>query len=334
MDERDVIFTRMRYIEGSDIYTDYYDRVPSRKAHDDYLRSLPQIGEKRNVWYDQMAHTFIDTGFEMIVNMKDVDHPVLSPTRATYDQTKMTEFIKTSLAKMGARAKIVKSEDAFYYDIKGRPDNLYGQKVYKGYKNIIVFSMPMDLDYINEAPMPKEMLSTIFQYMQGTYIAIWMSKYINKLGYQAKANYDGNYDVVLPLVAQKAGLGQIGHNGLLIDEEYGPRVRLGAVLVDLDLDIDDVTDMNVLDVCKLCNMCSTKCLAQAIHPANTPIVEHEKCYERWRIYGTDCAVCLKVCPFSQKSYEQFKGKLTDIDAIKRFLAHTKNDMTNMKTERM
>lgn len=328
MDERDVIFCRMRYEEDSENYNEYYQRNVEKKEKDDYLRSLPNIGHEDNIWYDSLIHPFINSGFKMITEMVALDNEEVNDNKTKVDPKKTSIFIKEILFKMGARAKIIKCDDSFFYSHKGRPDDKYGDKIDKQYKNIIIFSMPMDLEYINCAPLPPEMLATIMQYMQGSYLALWLSKYINTLGYKSKANFDGNYDMVLPLVAQAAGLGSIGYNGLLIDEFYGPRVRLGAVLTDLDLEADEYKQFDFKRVCEQCNLCEDKCLAQAINHQATPIVEHEKCYERWRIYGTDCAVCLKVCPFSQELYQKYRDKLSNDQMITMFIEEHKNNLSD------
>ncbi|MEM3526697.1 MAG: hypothetical protein QXV37_04710, partial [Candidatus Jordarchaeaceae archaeon] len=59
--------------------------------------------------------------------------------------------------------------------------------------------------------------------------------------------------------AHYAGLGEIGLNGLLITPQYGPRVRLGALITNADLTPDDPFEE------KLCK-------------------------------GEECAICVKACP--------------------------------------
>jgi len=321
MDERDVIFGRANYKEGNYDYNDYYTMRPEKKEIDDYLRSLPKIGDKENKWYDPLMHPFIDIGFKMISEMEVIDNETASSDIDRVTLQELTDFIKEIISKMGGRAKIVKASTDLFYDYKGRPATKYGKEVDKSYKNIIVFSMPMDLEYINKSPLPQEMLSTIIQYMQGATISIWLSKYLNSLNQRSKAQFDGNYDVVLPLVAIRAGLGQIGKHGILIDEYYGPRIRLAAILTDADLIEDEVKVMPIQDVCDECNMCIDSCLAQAIRkePINSQTIEHEKCYERWRIYGSDCAVCIKVCPFAQEIYQKYYGKLNSKENITKFI---------------
>ena len=64
--------------------------------------------------------------------------------------------------------------------------------------------------------------------------------------------------------ALNAGLGWIGKNGLLITEEYGPRVRLFTILVDLDLPFNTSETLNGCGDCTICvKACPTKCLKGA-----------------------------------------------------------------------
>ena len=117
---------------------------------------------------------------------------------------------------------------------------------------------------------------------------------------------DGNYLMVLPLAAKKAGLGDIGRHGLLITEEYGPRIRLGAVSKDLPLVIDEKSDFSVLDFCQECKKCISTCPGKAIpeekivdqNGINRWQIRQEEFYRKWRMLGADCGICLAACPFS------------------------------------
>lgn len=331
MDERDVIFARMRYQSGNLDYEDYYKRKPEKKEIDEYLRSLPGLCSPDAKWFNNMHHPFVDMGFKMIGEMAALDNEEIKSEAIQLDKKETTSFIKEIIEKMGGRAKIIKATPELFYDIKGRPLTKYNLKVDKSYKNIIVFSMPMDLDYINDAPKPKQMLATILQYMQGANISIYLSKFLNSLGYRSKAQFDGSYDLVLPLVADKAGLGQLGYLGILIDEFYGPRVRLGAILTDADLILDEVVKLDFREkVCQHCNLCVDRCIVKAIKKDTNQVVEHEKCHELWRKLGNDCAYCIKVCPFTQPIYQEYHDKLNNEDSIKEFIAEHIKRMNESK----
>ena len=48
--------------------------------------------------------------------------------------------------------------------------------------------------------------------------------------------------ITIPM-AVDAGLGELGRNGLLLTEKYGPRVRLCKVFTDLPLEPDEPIDL-------------------------------------------------------------------------------------------
>lgn len=61
--------------------------------------------------------------------------------------------------------------------------------------------------------------------------------------------------------ATAAGLGNIGVNGLFISPEHGPRLRIGSILTDADLQPDDPLRERV---CTECMLCAERCPADAI----------------------------------------------------------------------
>jgi len=65
--------------------------------------------------------------------------------------------------------------------------------------------------------------------------------------------------------ARMSGLGWIGKNGLLITPEYGPRVRLGTVVTNMALPVEN----KILERdCKDCDLCKKMCPAMAIQGEN------------------------------------------------------------------
>ena len=73
-------------------------------------------------------------------------------------------------------------------------------------------------------------------------------------------------DLIAPISFKQlginAGIGWIGKNDLLITNEYGPRIRLGAVLIDYTFPLDNkLKENNCPDECILCiNSCPYKAL--------------------------------------------------------------------------
>ena len=117
-------------------------------------------------------------------------------------------------------------------------------------------------------------------------------------------------------VAIDAGLGVAGKNGLLITPANGPRVRLAAVLTDIEnLPYSDENPHGwVRDYCDTCNNCIQHCPAEAIYmetrtaPDGGPIfIDHTLCADPFS-NDNGCTLCIKYCPFSYGEYEEIKAK--------------------------
>ena len=92
----------------------------------------------------------------------------------------------------------------------------------------------------------------------------------------------------------------------LVSKKFGPRIRLGGITTDLPLSPDKPISFGVQDFCLKCLKCADNCPSHAISFDNqTDVNGVEKwpldvmrCLHFWRIAGTDCGLCMKVCPFS------------------------------------
>jgi epoxyqueuosine reductase QueG len=110
--------------------------------------------------------------------------------------------------------------------------------------------------------------------------------------------------------ATRAGLGWIGKNGLLITPEYGPRVRLGTLLTDMELPYGEpITESK----CGECRKCVVSCPAAALHGVlwkagleRKYIVDAHACsthmHDKYRHIGRGsvCGICIRSCPVGEK----------------------------------
>jgi len=100
-------------------------------------------------------------------------------------------------------------------------------------------------------------------------------------------------------VAVSAGLGWRGKNNLLVDPDFGSRVRLVTVLTDMPLR----DDSPLTDGCGTCKRCVNACPAGAL--GNTPEEYRlDLCYEQLKIFSklpgighNICGVCVRACPW-------------------------------------
>ena len=193
------------------------------------------------------------------------------------------------------------------YSHVGRGTGTYGAPVKLDHRWALVFSVEMDHGRIGRAPAAPVVEESARQYVEGAKIALILAAMIRRLGYPARAHIDGNYRVIAPLVARDAGLGEIGRMGLLMTPRLGPRVRLGVVTTDLPLVADAAgDDTSVLDFCTICRKCAANCPVAAI-PSGERVsiddglrwaIDSESCFRYWNLVGTDCATCVRVCPYS------------------------------------
>ncbi|HYM61199.1 MAG TPA: tRNA epoxyqueuosine(34) reductase QueG, partial [Thermoanaerobaculia bacterium] len=110
--------------------------------------------------------------------------------------------------------------------------------------------------------------------------------------------------------AAQAGLGWIGRNGMLIDDERGSYFFIGTLLTSLQ---NDMSPAIVADRCGACTRCIDACPTRAILPNRT--VASERCISyatiehrgplppsmEQRLEGNvfGCDICQEVCPWNQ-----------------------------------
>jgi reductive dehalogenase len=177
---------------------------------------------------------------------------------------------------------------------------------------VIVIVMPMDLPLLRTVPSALSGAATGLGYSHDTMTLLALTQYLRNLGYQAIASANDSA-LAVPL-AIKAGLGEYGRLGLLITRRFGPRVRLGKIFTDLPLAHDAPIRFGVKAFCESCQACVAGCPVKAI-PAGPPgpppagpsylrgvikwTVDAEKCFGYWAQQNTDCAICIRVCPYNR-----------------------------------
>jgi epoxyqueuosine reductase QueG len=142
--------------------------------------------------------------------------------------------------------------------------------------------------------------------MKGVLILKALEGYIRELGYTALRG------VVNPQAAGlAAGMGELGRNGLVISEKYGPRIHMpDPITTDLPLVPDEPIDIGVADFCQVCRKCAVTCPTNSITFDDKVVhngiekfkIKWETCY-RLRPYMHDhwgsCLTCATVCPYTK-----------------------------------
>lgn len=115
--------------------------------------------------------------------------------------------------------------------------------------------------------------------------------------------------------ALRSGIGWIGKNGLLITKDYGPRVRLSTILLNLDLPFSNLQENNGCGDCNICvKSCPTKCLKGTTWQAGLKreeIIDVFKCKDKSETQkGHICGLCLVACPIGKNTDTQNEKVIT------------------------
>jgi reductive dehalogenase len=305
IDERITIFSRAELKPGTINYNQFYAKYPKLLKSDNRFRQNPGLLQPKSRYYNKEIFEAANTNFTKIISLQNRNNPAVSTKKITVQN--LSKTLKQQIKNSEAHSVgICELKNIHYYSHKGRGTS-YGKVVEQRHKFAIAFTVEMDYREISFAPDAPVVKESSKQYLKSAEIAIKTAEFLSKLGYEAQAHIDGNYEVVCPLVAVDSGLGTIGRMGILMTPDLGPRVRIAVVTTNAKLIPDKPKDFSyIIDFCNHCTKCATNCPSQCIPKHNYDStkrwkINQEKCYYFWTLAGTDCAICMKVCPFSHKN---------------------------------
>jgi reductive dehalogenase len=321
-DQRQHVFGRNRSIRpGSDQYKVFYGEHPEFEDYDAKRRKMGlTLGQhpgaidgpygKANV-----AATFafwsIPIYLQSPEKVKPQAHPELRGKKVSLSPEEATERVKGYTRSIGADlVGIAEINPLWVYSHRGEIyyENWedWGTEITVAHRFAIVFAMEMSFDMVGAGPHTPTVMESMQNYAKGAYIATQLASFIANLGYSATANHLRHYEALMVPLAVDAGLGELGRLGYLVTKEFGPRVRLGAVTTDLPLVPDKPVDIGVEDFCRICKKCALCCPSNSIPLGDQADVNGtlrwklhaETCFEYWAKIGTDCNICMRVCPWS------------------------------------
>ena len=307
IDERDTMFSRNELIPDGNDYQNYYLNNPEKEKSDNIFRSKPGLLSKSASQYNPFHFASADASFDTVAKFKSGVNGSVSKDKIRVDTHEITNYLKSWSKKLGAiDTGIALLKEYHLYSVGGRAERR-NKPIVKRHKYAIAFTVEMNREMMMTAPASTVIMESAQQYLEAGRIAMQLAAFIRNLGYEARAHIDGNYEVVCPLVARDAGLGQLGRMGLLMTPKLGPRVRVGVVTTNLPLIADKpFNDYSFIDFCIQCKKCADVCPSKAISFEDTQIVDgvkrwqinQEQCFNYWSTIGTDCGRCIAVCPFS------------------------------------
>jgi ferredoxin len=308
VDERDIMFARGRLAPGSPEYEIYYATRPENKTADDHTRSLPGLLSDDAELAEELEFAAADACFDLTEAVRHHVNGGVADRRVERSPELWSTTIRDLALSLGALdVGVTELRPYHVYTHIGRGTGTYGDPIEIDHQWAIAFSVEMDHRRVSHAPAAPVVAESARQYVEGAKIALILASWIRRLGYEARAHIDGNYRVIAPLVARDAGLGEIGRMGLLMTPRLGPRVRLGVVTTALPLVADPPGDTaSVIDFCLACQKCAVNCPVSAIPSGDRTAVDgglrwaidSDICFRYWNVVGTDCATCMRVCPYS------------------------------------
>ena len=100
---------------------------------------------------------------------------------------------------------------------------------------------------------------------------IKLATYLRSIGYACKIEHPiGDSDLLHIPIGLKAGFGELGRHGSIINPTLGPLFRMGSVATSIPLAIDHPIDAGIAKFCDACRACRKFCPADAIPDERTP----------------------------------------------------------------
>ncbi len=322
VDERRQVFARNRALSpGSEQYRAFYQDHPDLEAGDEKRRTkggpLGQPGIiDRPHEVPNVAATFASLNIPIVLSIPDQvkprPHPLFQGKKTQLSPAEATTRIKGYSLKLGADlVGIARIDPLWMYSHRGEifHENWqdWGKPIDVSHDFAIVFAQEMSLEMVGTGPHTPTVIESMRDYAKGAFIASQVASFIANLGYSATANHVRHYEALMVPLAVDAGLGEMGRLGYLMTKPYGPRIRLSAVTTNLELIADKPVDIGVEDFCRYCRKCAECCPSKSIPLEQDQTVVNgtlrwklnaETCFDYWGKVGTDCDVCMRVCPWS------------------------------------
>ena len=239
----------------------------------------------------------------------------VNPTRVIANPDVMTRHIKEVLKYLGAGQVGVTMVHPSLVYVSGRSDQGVvdtdetdkddPNEIIRRYPYALCWVLPWDYNLGRAHRHAMGDMAYGWGQQEGAVLAANITGYVQDLGYAAiegKAN-------TIPL-AMKAGIGELGRNGILISEKFGSRVHVNAIFTDMPLVPDKPVDIGIKEFCSICNKCAVNCPTNSIPFAGQEVlngaekykVNWKTCYalrpymsKFWRL----CLTCVSVCPYTK-----------------------------------
>jgi epoxyqueuosine reductase QueG len=217
---------------------------------------------------------------------------------------------------------------AFGADIVGiceiEPDDVYRGRTVEG-KYAVAVGQRMRWREFQVVPSRESAIECLRVYFTLGETVIQLAAHIRSLGYACTVEHPiGDSDLLHIPIGLKAGFGELGRHGSIINPQLGPLFRMGSVATSLDLAIDHPIDAGIARFCDTCRACRKYCPADAIPDDRSPeagadhlgnpryVVDTGRCFPYFAKHNY-CSICLPVCVYNHKEWARdFEGFTTKL----------------------
>jgi len=324
MDERDIVFARNRSVRpDSEQYRVYYQELhPELKEGDEKRRALGgPLGKPGSIdgWRPNSSMLFANFQLPYLLGPHAEAGPLPGHPPADLDPGKATAIVKGLARHLGAVAVgVCKVDPRWGYSHRGEifygnwED--WGRAITDPLPYAVVFATEMDHELVGAGPHTPAVVESTANYALGAYVSTILAQWFSAMGYRGEAEHNRHYNHLLVPLAIDAGLGELGRFGYLISDQVGARCRLFACLTDMPLAPDEPVDLGAEAFCERCMKCAESCPSRSIPTGEKTLdrgllrwkMNAETCFAYWGKIGTDCSVCMGVCPFSRPNHSIHK----------------------------
>ncbi len=353
-DERDTVFSREGFVEGSPEEAEYHSRHPELAEIDRKLARFIKSKMEDGVPDDQLARAIYESHFISASAMalpgmvdgepagKDVR---MDPSRASRMIKGYAEALGADDVRIGPlRPEWVYSHRGtrpffsegyrnlpYFKGIpKGYQGGRYGEKIALDHKNAITMAFGQELSRIRTGVGRAVDFEVGRVYAKSVLASVQLARFIRSLGYPARAHHMRNYLILAVPVAVDAGIGELARTGYLVSRKLGANFRLSTVTTDMPLRLDEPVDIGIQDFCEKCRKCARLCPSGAIEAGDKKLVRGvwkwkinpEACLSYWNKAGYTCSICQSVCPWTKPGnifHELVAALAVNMPALRRAL---------------
>lgn len=308
--ERENVQARKEYEPGTREWELFYTLHPEWEEGDQAVRKRPGLGMVGSS-LDGLLVAALGMAIQQLSCEEVVDGPSL-PVRQELDPRQAADKVKGLAYFLGA--DLVRTgplNPAWIYSHVGRwqmSGAVSGTAIELDHPHAISIAVSMDQELVRCGPVLPNMIGTLRVYQRLAVISATLASYLRMLGYSARAHNLWDYQVLCVPVAVDAGVGELSRSGFIINREMGNAFRLATVTTDLPLGHDRPVDLGVREFCQECKICADYCPSGAITRRGQQVVRGVKkwvindqaCFDYWCKTGTDCGLCIAVCPWNKK----------------------------------